>query len=314
MSVDLSCGLKQLSAYCGFMSENLPPVFRLAPSPNGELHLGHAYSALLNQHRAQEAGGKLLLRMEDIDLQRCRPEFEAQMLDDLEWLGVEFETPIMRQSERFSVYQSALTKLLDSGLAYPAFMSRKEIREAVAPWGVNWPCDPDGVPHYPGEDRHLTDEQRHDAMAARPNHAIRLNMERALAEFNQPLGWIEQGQEIAADAAVWGDVVLGRSDTPASYHLSVVMDDATQKVTQVVRGKDLYHATSVHRLLQELLELPAPNYEHHDLVRDGEGRKLAKSQKDRSIASLRREGMTAEEVKAMVGWPFGDGDIPSNIF
>jgi glutamyl-Q tRNA(Asp) synthetase len=277
-------------------------VFRFAPSPNGFLHLGHALSALLNHDMARASGGRLLLRIEDIDRTRCRPEFEAAIYEDLAWLGIEWEKPVRRQSEHLAKYRAALARLEAQGLVYPAFESRAEIARVVAA-REPWPRDPDGAPLYPGNARDLSPEER--ARRAGEDHALRLDMTAALERLKGPLTWIESGdgapRQIAANPAAWGDVILGRKDTPTSYHLSVVLDDALQGVTHVVRGRDLYEATSVHRLLQGLLGLPAPLYHHHRLVLDRDGNKLAKRDPSTTLSDLRAQGWTADAVRAAVG-------------
>jgi glutamyl-Q tRNA(Asp) synthetase len=287
------------------------PVFRFAPSPNGELHLGHAYSALLNAKLADESGGRFLLRIEDVDLARCRPEFEAAIYRDLAWLGLAWEAPVRRQSEHFPLYRSAIDRLIAEELVYPAFMSRGEIRDYIAehcgePGG--WPRDPDGAPLYPDRDRRLPPAERRRRIAGGAPFAWRLDMAEAAARIARPLSWLEydpadaRGRVAPAEPERWGDVVLGRRDAPASYHLAVTLDDALQGVTDVVRGLDIFHATSVHRLLQELLGLPAPVYRHHRLLTGPDGRKLSKSNHDAGIASLRREGCSPREVRRMCGF------------
>jgi glutamyl-Q tRNA(Asp) synthetase len=286
-----------------------PSVFRFAPSPNGYLHLGHAYSALLNFDLARKSGGQLLLRIEDIDAARCRPEYEAAIYDDLGWLGTTWETPVRRQSEHFAAYREAIDKLSAQGLIYPSFESRAEIarlveaREKVAPW----PRDPDGAPLYPGAAKSLTAAERQELMASGVPFALRLDMDAAIARAG-PLVWTEQGAgpagetgEVAARPQAWGDVILARKETPTSYHLSVVVDDALQGVSEVVRGEDLFHATSVHRLLQVLLGLPAPAYRHHRLIRDGAGQKLSKSTRATGLRDLRAAGAKPADIRAMVG-------------
>ncbi|MCW5696246.1 MAG: tRNA glutamyl-Q(34) synthetase GluQRS [Bauldia sp.] len=281
-----------------------PPVFRFAPSPNGMLHLGHAYSALLNDRLAREAGGRLLLRIEDIDRERCRPEYEAAMLEDLAWLGIAFETPPRRQSEHMADYAAALDTLDVLGLTYPAFLSRAEIAATVAAAearGRPWPRDPDGAPLYPGTDRELGASEAAERIAGGALYATRLRMERSV-DMVGALSWDEAGEgDVDADPAAWGDVILARREMPTSYHLSVVVDDALQGVTDVVRGADLRAATAVHRLLQDLLGLPAPRYRHHRLITDAAGRKLSKSDRDTGLAELRAAGVTPTEVRRMVG-------------
>lgn len=287
-------------------------VFRFAPSPNGRLHLGHAYSALLNEQMAREAGGRLLLRIEDIDSTRCTPEFEAGVLEDLDWLGVEWERPARRQSDHFTDYEKALQKLVSGGLVYPAFMSRGEIRAYIADaeeCGRRWPRDPDGTPLYPAAERHISDRKRKRLMESGAPFAWRLDMEEALSRIPQRLEWQEDGSGpdgqtgvVQADPAAWGDVILARRDIPTSYHLSVIVDDALQGVTNVVRGRDLFHATSVHRLLQRILDLPEPRYFHHDLVLGPDGRKLSKSNGDTALAELRQAGQTPDDIREMLGF------------
>ncbi|MCX5579908.1 tRNA glutamyl-Q(34) synthetase GluQRS [Kaistia terrae] len=282
-------------------------IFRFAPSPNGELHLGHAFSALLNGDLAREAGGQLLIRMEDIDLARCRPEFEASILDDLAWLGLEWEQPVRRQSEHFDAYEAALDRLRAMDLVYPSFLSRAEIRAATE--SPEWPRDPDGAPLYPGLDRDLSNSEAAKQIAASAPYAWRLKMDAAI-EAAGPLAFLELGSgpdgetgQIVAAPARWGDVVIARKEIPTSYHLSVVVDDALQGITDVVRGEDLFHATSVHRLLQTLLSLPQPTYRHHGLIRDAAGRKLSKSEGATGLRSLRNIGATPADIRAHIGLP-----------
>jgi glutamyl-Q tRNA(Asp) synthetase len=284
------------------------PTFRFAPSPNGSLHLGHALSAILNHDMAKAADGRLLLRIEDIDLARCTPALESAIKDDLAWLGLQWERPVRRQSAHFDDYRHALSALRQSGLVYPAFMSRGEIRHRVKEAGEHgrpWQHDPDGAPHYPADDRHRSDAERRRRIDAGEKHAWRLDMEKAVAAVPEPLSWIESGDgetgEIVADPSAWGDVVLSRSDAPSSYHLSVVVDDALQGITHVVRGLDLFQATSVHRLLQVLLGLPQPRYHHHRLILGPDGRKLSKSSGDVGLAVLRGDGLSAVDIRRLIG-------------
>lgn len=287
------------------------PLFRFAPSPNGELHLGHAYSALLNQHLARESGGRLLLRIEDIDLTRCTPAFEEGIYRDLAWLGIEWEEPVRRQSDHFDDYASALETLIDAGIVYPSFLSRGQVRAIIADAeadGALWPKDPDGVPLFPSLERDLSQSERLARMKDGEPYAFRLNVEAALRNVRGDLVWIEQGSgpdgetgEVRADPAAWGDVVIARKEMPTSYHLSVVVDDALQGVTHIVRGRDLFHATAMQRLLQELLGLPAPVHFHHDLVIGDDGRKLSKSRRDTGLAALREAGLTPHDIRRMVG-------------
>jgi glutamyl-Q tRNA(Asp) synthetase len=286
-----------------------PPVFRFAPSPNGYLHLGHAFSAMLNSDLARQSGGRFLLRIEDIDPTRCRSEFEDAIDEDLAWLGLSWENPVRRQSEHFAEYRAALEKLVALGLVYPAFESRAEIVRLIAEQEKRapWPRDPDGAPLYPGTARPLHLEQRARLMQSGVPYALRLDMAAACARAG-PLNWIEHGGgpqgergTVAADPAAWGDVILARKETPTSYHLAVVVDDALQGVTEVVRGQDLFWSTSVHRLLQQLLGLPQATYRHHPLIRDAAGRKLSKSTDATGLRELRAAGVTPAEIRRRVG-------------
>lgn len=282
-------------------------VVRFAPSPNGHLHLGHAYSALMNGLLARETGGRLLLRMENIDTSRCRPEFESAICEDLAWLGLAWEEPVRRQSEHFADYTSALEHLEARGLVYPCFCSRGDIL-ANAASRADWPVDPDGTPLYPGTCRHLSAAARAKRFAAGERASYRLDMQAALRLAGPQVTWSEyrggsRGFEERATAAVWGDAVLSRKDIATSYHIAVVVDDAVQGVTDVVRGEDLFMATSLHRILQTLLDLPAPNYHHHALLRDGAGQKLSKSLRAKALRAFRQEGYSAAEVKQRIGVP-----------
>jgi glutamyl-Q tRNA(Asp) synthetase len=287
----------------------MPPVFRFAPSPNGYLHLGHAYSALLNFERARQTGGRLLLRIEDIDATRCRPEYEAAIHEDLAWLEIGWETPVRRQSEHLSDYRVALEKLSGLGLVYPAFESRAEIARLVAAReaGGPWPRDPDGAPLYPGDAKSLPTDERMRLIETGTPYALRLDMASACRRAAE-LTWNELGEGPAGERGVvparpeaWGDVILARKETPTSYHLSVVVDDALQGVSEVVRGEDLFHATSVHRLLQMLLGLPEPAYRHHRLIHDEAGRKLSKSSQATGLRELRAAGATPAGIRRLVG-------------
>jgi glutamyl-Q tRNA(Asp) synthetase len=287
----------------------MPPVFRFAPSPNGYLHLGHAYSALLNFDLARQAGGRFLLRIEDIDPARCRPEFEAAVYEDLAWLGIAWEAPVRRQSEHLADYRESVERLSEQGLVYPSFESRAEIAKLVAERQANapWPRDPDGAPLYPGVAKSLSPDARARLLESGAPYALRLDMAAAYARAGD-LGWIERGEgpdgetgAVAARPEAWGDVILARKETPTSYHLSVVIDDALQAVTEVVRGEDLFWSTSVHRLLQRLLGLSQPAYRHHRLVLDGAGRKLSKSTEATGLRELRACGATPADIRRMAG-------------
>jgi glutamyl-Q tRNA(Asp) synthetase len=282
----------------------ISPVFRFAPSPNGFLHLGHAYSALLNAKMARESAGRLLLRIEDIDLARCRPEYERAIYEDLTCIGLRWEEPVRRQSEHLADYKRALDDLRERGLMYPCFCRRGDILRAIA-GRQDWPHDPDGSPLYPRTCRKIDAAERAARLASGERAAWRLDMQKVVSAVG-PLTWSEDAaengaREIVADPQVWGDVILARRDVATSYHLSVVVDDAAQGVTKVVRGLDLFAATSVHRALQELLGLAAPRYHHHRLIVDESGHKLSKSRGSPALRDLRSEGMTADEVRRAVG-------------
>jgi glutamyl-Q tRNA(Asp) synthetase len=284
-------------------------IFRFAPSPNGYLHLGHAYSALLNDDMARAANGRLLLRIEDIDAARCRPEYEAAIVEDLQWLGIAWQQDVRRQSAHFDDYQAAVTKLEAMGLIYPSFESRSEIAALVAERDRrgHWPRDPDGVPLYPGRARKMPKAERDRRRRGGEPFALRLAMDAAVAHAGV-LTWTEtgmgpQGQSgvVAAAPQMWGDVVLARKEAPTSYHLAVAIDDALQGVTDVVRGQDLFWSTGIHRLLQALLGLPEPAYHHHRLILDAGGRKLSKSTLATSLRDLRASGATPADVRRLVG-------------
>jgi glutamyl-Q tRNA(Asp) synthetase len=279
-----------------------PPVFRFAPSPNGRLHLGHAYSALLNAQMAADVEGRFLLRIEDIDVTRSRSAFEAAIPEDLAWLGLTFPEAPRRQSEHGDDYARALAALEARGLVYPCFCTRGEIERMSD--GLR---DPDGAPLHRGACRATPAAEVAARQSAGERAALRLDMARALSLVRAPLTWREYGEGasetlIPAEPAAWGDVVLRGKDRPASYHLAVVVDDAIQQVSDVVRGRDLYHATAIHRLLQELLGIAPPRYRHHRLVRDASGEKMSKSAKSQPLAVLREQGFAAAEVRAALGF------------
>jgi glutamyl-Q tRNA(Asp) synthetase len=286
---------------------NTQIVTRFAPSPTGPLHLGHAYAAIIAHDLARAAAGKFLLRIEDIDQSRARPEWEAQIHDDLHWLGLTWDGPVMRQSDRLPAYRAALTGLWHRGLIYPCTCSRRDILEATsAPQEGVTPIGPDG-PVYPGTCRH-----RPPSGAPLPDAALRLNMARALDSLSRPLGFMETGagpdgntglQHIDREHLVSqvGDVVLARRDMGTSYHLAVVCDDAAQGVTHVTRGADLFEATQIHVVLQHLLQLPVPVYHHHRLIRDSAGKRLAKRDDARAISTYRAEGLTPRDLRAVIG-------------
>ncbi len=284
-------------------------ILRFAPSPNGYLHLGHAYSALLNHDMARELDGRLLLRIEDIDASRCRPEYQAAIYEDLGWLGISWQRPVRRQSEHFGDYAAALARLETQGLIYPSFESRSEIAALVAERDKRgrWPRDPDGAPLYPGNARKLSRAEGERRRGAGEPFALRLAMDAAVARAGA-LQWTEtgagpQGQSgrVAAVPQMWGDVVLARKEAPTSYHLAVAVDDALQGVSDIVRGQDLFWSTGIHRLLQALLGLPEPAYHHHRLILDAAGRKLSKSTRATSLRALREAGAAAADIRRMVG-------------
>jgi len=278
------------------------PVFRFAPSPNGRLHLGHAYSALLNARMAADVEGRFLLRVEDIDVTRSRSAFEAAIVEDLAWLGLIFSEAPRRQSEHGDDYAQALASLEARGLVYPCFCTRGEIERMSD--GLR---DPDGAPLHRGACRATPAAEVAARQSAGERAALRLDMTRALSLVRALLTWREYGEGasealIQAEPAAWGDVVLRGKDRPANYHLAVVVDDAIQQVSDVVRGRDLYQATAIHRLLQELLGLASPRYRHHRLVRDASGEKMSKSAKSQPLALLREQGFAAAGVRAALGF------------
>lgn len=273
----------------------MPEVTRFAPSPTGWLHLGHAHAALFAHEKA--AGGRFLIRLEDIDGTRARPEYEEAIFEDLAWLGLKWETPVRRQSDHWDDYRVALTKLEALGLLYPCFCTRREIQEEIARAG-NAPQGPDG-PLYPGTCRNRSADERSERIAAGEAYALRLDVAKATRLVFKELVWSDRSHgSFTAKPDVFGDVVLARKDTPASYHLAVVVDDALQGITLVTRGEDLLEATHLHRLLQELLGLPVPEWHHHRLITDETGKRLAKRDDARSLRSLRTAGWTPERVKA----------------
>jgi glutamyl-Q tRNA(Asp) synthetase len=268
-------------------------VTSFAPSPTGLLHVGHAFAALLAWRRARAAEGRFLLRLEDIDQGRCRPEFGTAILEDLAWLGLDWDGEVRRQSEHFVDYRAALARLEAMGLVYPCFCTRADIARALdAPQG------PEG-PLYPGTCRALGAAERAARVASGAAYALRLDMARAVARSG-PLAWVDEARgAIVADPPALGDVVLARKEVPTSYHLAVTVDDAIQGVTLVTRGADLFAATHVHRLLQALLDLPTPRYHHHALVTDESGRRYAKRDRSLTLRALREAGRTADEMRAM---------------
>jgi len=275
----------------------MPEVTRFAPSPTGWLHLGHAYAALFAHEKA--AGGRFLIRLEDIDGTRARPEYEEAIFEDLAWLGLSWETPVRRQSDHFDDYRAALAKLEALGVLYPCFCTRKEIQDEIARAG-NAPQGPDG-PLYPGTCRNRSADERAERIGRGGPYALRLDVAKASSWVGSELFWEDRGRgRFKAQPGVFGDVVLARKDTPASYHLAVVVDDALQGITLVTRGEDLLEATHLHRLLQTLLGLPVPEWHHHGLITDETGKRLAKRDDARSLRSLRAAGWTPEQVRSAV--------------
>lgn len=283
-------------------------VLRFAPSPNGELHLGHALSAIVGHDMARHLGGRFLVRIEDIDIQRTREQHVAAILDDLAWLGLAWEEPVLRQSRHFADYGRAAERLSAMGLLYPCFATRAELEAATQ--RTDAVRDPDGAPLYPGLHKGLTAAEVARRRAAGEPMALRLDMDRALARASEltggaPLSFTEldaegRPEQVVAEPGRWGDVVLVRKDTPTSYHLSVVVDDARQRITHVTRGRDLFAATDLHRLLQVLLGLPEPLYHHHRLIEGADGRKLAKSGGARTLRDWRAAGASVADIRRMI--------------
>ena len=275
----------------------MPQTTRFAPSPTGYLHLGHALAAVTAWRRAREAGGRFLLRLEDIDTARCRPEFADAVLDDIAWLGLDWDGAVRVQSAHLAEYRAALAALTERGLLYPCFCTRTDIAREIAAAGAA-PHGPDG-PLYPGTCRALSAGERAARMAAGTPYAWRLDMARALDAVTAPLAFEEEGEGlVACDPAQFGDVVLGRKGVPASYHLCVTHDDARQGVTLVTRAIDLKPATHLHRLVQALFGWPTPRYAHHRLLADACGRRLAKRDHAATLRDLRGRGASAAEILA----------------
>ena len=274
-----------------------PVVTRFAPSPTGYLHLGHVRSALEGWRAARTAGGRFLLRLEDIDRGRCRDEFAAAIVDDLGWLGLAWDGPVRRQSEHFDDYRRALDRLAKLGVIYPCFCTRRAIQAEIA--RASGAPQGEAALLYPGTCRRLSPAERSEKQASGLDYALRLDLARALT-VTGPLEWVEESsgepRRVLADPAVLGDVVLARKEAPTSYHLAVTVDDAIQGVTLVTRGEDLAPSTHIHRLLQALLGLPTPRYRHHQLLTDGTGRRLAKRNRATTIRAMRAAGMTSAEI------------------
>lgn len=273
-------------------------VTRFAPSPTGELHLGSAYSAWVGWHRARESGGRFLVRIEDTDIRRCRREYEHAILDDLRWLGFDWDGEVRRQSDHFADYGRVLDRLDARGLVYPCFCSRADIAREIAASAAA-PHGPDG-PLYPGTCRHLAHAERRERLAAGEEHCLRLDAALAAGEAGTYAFFDETRGTIEGQPLLFGDVVLARKDTPTSYHLSVTVDDHLQGVTLVTRGEDLLPSTHVHGLLQRLLGYETPRYAHHKLLTDADGRRFAKRDKSLTLKSLRAAGKTPAEVFALL--------------
>ncbi|MCA9034411.1 MAG: tRNA glutamyl-Q(34) synthetase GluQRS [Planctomycetaceae bacterium] len=273
-----------------------PVITRFAPSPTGYLHSGHAFSALIAYQNTLDHGGKFLLRLEDIDFTRCREEFAQSILIDLEWLGLEWAEPVRIQSQHLCEYRAVAENLTQRGLLYPCFCTRRDIQREIESAGAA-PQGPEG-PLYPGTCRGLSEDERQFRIHRGDEYAMRLDLNRALDSVTSVLEWHDQvcGVQVAAPERL-GDVVLVRKDIGCSYHLAVVHDDAFQNVNLVTRGKDLFEATHLHRLLQHLLDLPTPVYHHHPLLCDEQGRRLAKRDLSETIRSIREKGVTSEEFK-----------------
>ena len=279
-----------------------PTVTRFAPTPSGYLHLGHAYAALVAWESARAAGGRFLLRIEDIDRARCRPEFEQGLVEDLRWLGLDWDEPPVRQSERMGLYDQALDRLDRLGVLYPCFCTRRRIRAEIAHAGQA-PHGPVGEAAYPGICRSLSPAERRRRIAAGEPFALRLDVARALA-VSGPLTWDDlRAGRIDARPELLGDVVLARKDVPSSYHLAVTVDDGLQGVTLVTRGEDLFQASHVQRLLQALLGLSAPRYYHHNLIADSTGLRLAKRNRAVTLRTLRQSGRSPQDLWALLGLP-----------
>jgi glutamyl-Q tRNA(Asp) synthetase len=276
-------------------------VTRFAPSPTGYLHLGHAASALTGWSAAKRGGGRFLLRIEDIDAARCRPEYEAAIYEDLAWLGLDWERPVRRQSAHMADYAAALERLRGLAVLYPCFCTRQAIATESAA-ATNAPHGPDG-PLYPGTCRALTVAERAARIDDGRPYALRLDVA-AAARLTGPLSWREEGRgTVTVEPGRLGDAVLARKDVPASYHLAVTVDDALQGVTLVTRGEDLFQATHLHRMLQALLGLAVPSYKHHILLTNADGRRLAKRDGALALRALRLAGRSPDEVRAMAGFP-----------
>ena len=278
---------------------NYPEITRFAPSPTGYLHIGHAYAALFAEKVARETGGRFILRIEDIDNARCKPGLEEAIYEDLNWLGLKWDEPVRRQSDHLADYTSALKRLSNLNLTYPCFCTRKGINAEIQRAG--------GAPHnsevsiYPGTCKLLTETERMKRIHEGQKHAIRLNIAEAL-KITGVLSWKDWRAGLkTANFKCFGDIIIARKDIPTSYHLSVTVDDALQDITLVTRGEDLAESTPIHRLLQALLGYKSPRYCHHKLIKNREGKRLAKRDQAASIRSLRAKGKKPEDIRSMIG-------------
>jgi glutamyl-Q tRNA(Asp) synthetase len=274
-------------------------ITRFAPSPTGYLHLGHAASAVFAARNAGD-DGRFLLRIEDIDQTRARPEYIEAIYEDLAWLGLTWETPVRVQSAHFDDYQQVLDRLADRDLLYPCFCTRKDIQAEIARIG-NAPHGPDGA-LYPGTCRHLSASERAERIAAGESYALRLDMSRAIKQGGKRLYWHDRaaGRQVATPE-IFGDVVLARKDTPTSYHVSVTLDDHLQEISLVTRGEDLFFASHLHRLLQELLGYNIPEYHHHKLLAGPDGKRFAKRDKSETLQSMRKAGVSVADILTRIG-------------
>ena len=286
-------------------------VTRFAPSPTGYLHLGHAYSAQFAHDAARFCGGRFLVRLEDIDAGRCRPEFADAIFDDLNWLGLDVAQPVRRQSDHLPVYEQAIDWLSGESLVYPCFCTRKQVRAEVEDAG-RAPHGPSGEPIYPGTCRHIGQEDRQIRMARGEPYAWRLDVHACLERTGQLIWFDCRAGEIAADPQALGDIVLGRKDVRTSYHLAVTIDDALQGVTLVTRGEDLFHATHIHRLLQAVLGLKTPRYYHHNLVVDRSGQRMSKRNRAVTLRHFRDIGYRVEDLFKNIGTPAAPPPAPAD--
>ncbi|WP_421790526.1 tRNA glutamyl-Q(34) synthetase GluQRS [Hyphobacterium sp.] len=292
------------------MSPRTPFTTRFAPSPTGLLHKGHAFSALKAFEAARQAGGRFLLRIEDIDITRCKPEFVDAIYEDLHWLGLEWEEPVRRQSEHFPDYHAALNQLAERGHIYRCFKTRKEIMEDIARAPHHPGEGPDGV-IYPGPAKPMSPDDEASRLDRGDAFAWRLSISAVKAELGDisRLSFVEEGEgpggesgTLAIQPDLIGDVILGRKDVGTSYHLAVTLDDSLQGITHVIRGQDLFFATSVHRILQALLNLPAPLYRHHKLLTGKDGKRFAKRNKSQTLQAIRQSGVSAKTLRMQLGF------------